>query len=97
MSQLRRLTISAENPVKLIDFYREVFELEPIGEAGGAVFLSDGTFNLALLPEKDATVTGLKGLSFGTAPVESIRMKLARTANAEQSLVERDANTGIEY
>ena len=71
MPQLRRLAISAENPGKLIAFYREVFELEQIGEAGGAIFLSDGTFNLALLPGVDAMATGLKGLGFETAPVES--------------------------
>ena len=97
MPQLRRLSISAENPATLVAFYREVFELEQIGEAGGAVFLSDGTFNLALLPGKEGTATGLKGLGFETAQVESIRIRLARTANADQSLVERDANTGIEY
>lgn len=97
MPQLRRLSISAENPATLVAFYREVFELEQIGEVGGAVFLSDGTFNLALLPGKDATATGLKGLGFEAAQLESIRMKLARTANADQCPVERDANTGIEY
>jgi catechol 2,3-dioxygenase-like lactoylglutathione lyase family enzyme len=97
MPQLRRLAISVENPAKLVDFYREVFELEQISEVGGAVFLSDGVFNLALLPGQDVMATGLKGLGFETAPVESIRMKLGRTANADQSLVEHDANNGTEY
>jgi len=97
MPQLRRLAISAEDPAKLAAFYQEVFELDQIGEAGGAVFLSDGIFNLSLLPETDSTATGLKGLGFETAPVESIRMKLARIPDADQSLVERDASTGIEY
>ncbi len=97
MPQLRRLAITAEDPVKLAAFYQEVFELSQIGEAGGAVFLSDGTFNLALLPETGGTATGLKALGFDSARIEPIRMKLARTANADQSVVERDANTGIEY
>jgi catechol 2,3-dioxygenase-like lactoylglutathione lyase family enzyme len=97
MSQLRRLAISAEDPANLAAFYQEVFELDQIGEAGGAVFLSDGIFNLSLLPETDSTATGLKGLGFETARVESIRIKLARTAAADQSLVERNASTGIEY
>ena len=77
-------------------FTGKFFGLEQIGEAGGAVFLSDGTFNLALLPGKDGT-PGLKGLGFETAQVEAIRIRLARTATVDQSLVERDANTGIEY
>ena len=97
MSQLRRLAISAEDPANLAAFYQEVFELDQIGEAGGAVFLSDGIFNLSLLPETDSTATGLKGLGFETARVESIRIKLARTAAADQSLVERNSSTGIEY
>ena len=97
MPQLRRLAISAEDPAKLAAFYQEVFELDQIGEAGGAVFLSDGTFNLALLTETDSAATGLKGLGFETARVESIRLKLAQMADADQGLVERDANTGIEY
>jgi catechol 2,3-dioxygenase-like lactoylglutathione lyase family enzyme len=91
------LAISAEDPAKLAAFYREVFELDQIGEAGGAVFLSDGTFNLALLPEANSAATGLKGLGFETARVESIRIKLARMTDTDQSLVERDASTGIEY
>src|SRR5262245_3445848 len=96
MPQLRRLAITAEDPVKLAAFYQKVFELSQIGETGGTVFLSDGTFNLALLPETGGTTTGLKALGFG-ARIEPIRMKLARTANADQSVVERNANTGIEY
>src|SRR5215475_4092578 len=97
MPQLRRLAITAEDPVRLAAFYREVFELDQIGAAGGAVFLSDGTFNLALLPKTGNAAMGLKGVGFDTVQVESIRMKLARTANADQSLVERNSNTGIEY
>jgi catechol 2,3-dioxygenase-like lactoylglutathione lyase family enzyme len=97
MSQLRRLAISAEDPAKLAAFYQKVFELDQIGETEGAVFLSDGTFNLALLPETDSAATGLKGLGFETARMESIRMNLAQMAGADQILVERDASTGIEY
>lgn len=57
MPQLRRLAITAENPVKLAAFYREVFELDQIGAEGGAVYLSDGIFNLALLPETGGAAT----------------------------------------
>ncbi len=97
MPPLRRLAITAEDPARLAAFYREVFELDQIREAGGTVFLSDGTFSLALVPGTAGMATGLQGLGFETVRVESIRMKLARNADAEQNLVERDANTGIEY
>src|SRR5437879_11884868 len=88
MPPLRRLAITAEDPARLAAFYREVFELDQIREAGGTVFLSDGTFSLALLPGTDGMATGLQGLGFETVRVESIRMKLARNADAEQNLVE---------
>lgn len=97
MPQLRRLAIAAEDPAKLAAFYQEVFELDRMGAEGGAVFLSDGTFNLALLPRTSGMATGLQGLGFEAAGVESIRIKLARNANADQNLSERNANTGVEY
>jgi hypothetical protein len=50
MPQLRQLAIVAESPAGLGAFYQDVFELEKIGEEKGAVFVSDGGFNLALLP-----------------------------------------------
>jgi hypothetical protein len=78
MPQLRRLASTAEDPLKLAAFYQKVFELNQIGDAKGAVFLCDGTFNLALLPETGGTAKGIKGLGFDNAGVESIRMKLAR-------------------
>ena len=41
MPDLRQLMIGAENPNFLARFYRDVFDLEKIGEEEGAVFLSD--------------------------------------------------------
>ena len=49
MPQLRQLAIAAADPGKLAGFYQEVFDLERLGEERGAVFLSDGSFNIALL------------------------------------------------
>jgi hypothetical protein len=86
MPQLRRLAIAAENPAKLVAFYQEVFELDKIEGEKEAVFLSDGTFSLALLPVRDGMSMGLSGLGFETTRVESIRNKLATTAVSDQSL-----------
>jgi hypothetical protein len=38
MPQLRRLAIAAEDPAKLAAFYREVFELDKIGNQAEAIF-----------------------------------------------------------
>ena len=51
MPNLRQLVIAAEDPERLAKFYQEVFDLEKIDDNQGALFLSDGIFNLGLLPE----------------------------------------------
>ena len=95
MPQLRRLAITAEDPVKLAGFYQKVFDLEAIGAEEGGVFLSDGNFNLALLPAREAT--GLRCLGFDTARVDSIKKRLAHAENGESNLVECAPKAGIEY
>jgi catechol 2,3-dioxygenase-like lactoylglutathione lyase family enzyme len=77
MPELRRLAIVAENPARLADFYQETFDLEKIGEEDTALFLSDGEFNLALIPRREGAACGLDYLGFQTAPVESIQKRLA--------------------
>jgi catechol 2,3-dioxygenase-like lactoylglutathione lyase family enzyme len=56
MAKIRHLAIKTENPGKLAAFYKEVFGLEelhrPRGD-DGPVYLTDGYFNLAILPNTD--------------------------------------------
>ena len=73
MPNLRQLVIAAEDPERLAKFYQEVFDLEKIDDNQGALFLSDGIFNLGLLPEPDSEKCGFRHLGFDTARVESIR------------------------
>jgi len=76
MPELRRLGILAEEPAKLGEFYRSVFDLEKIGAEDGHVIFSDGVFSLALLSAPEGTKTGLRYLGFEAARMESIRKKL---------------------
>ena len=53
MGKIRHLAIRTEDTGKLASFYMEVFELKELHKErreGGAVFLTDGYFNLAILP-----------------------------------------------
>ena len=77
MPELRRLAVVAENPARLAEFYRDVFELADVGAVKGSVFLSDGSFNVALLPANDGPPAGLSYLGFQMARLESIEKKLA--------------------
>jgi catechol 2,3-dioxygenase-like lactoylglutathione lyase family enzyme len=97
MPQLRQLVIAARDPGSLASFYKSVFDLDPIGEAGGAVFLSDGVFNLALVPETDSENQGFKHLSFDTVRVESLGKKLAQVHVPETDLIAVQSLTGVEY
>ena len=97
MPQLRQLVIAAEDPSSLAGFYQSVFELDKIDELKGSVFLSDGVFNLALVPEADPQKQGFKHLSFDTVRVESIGKKLAQVNIPETELVAVQSLTGVEY
>jgi len=97
MPQLRQLVIGAEDPSRLVSFYQDVFELEKIDEIKGAAFLSDGVFNLALVPESEPRKQGFRHLSFDTARPESIRKKLAHVNVVEANLAEVDSYTGTNY
>jgi catechol 2,3-dioxygenase-like lactoylglutathione lyase family enzyme len=99
MPELRRLGILAEEPAKLGEFYRNVFDLEKIGEENGHVILSDGIFNLALLSAPKGSKTGLRYLGFAAARMESISKKLehwgggAITVNECPAVAEIDHET----
>jgi catechol-2,3-dioxygenase len=97
MPQLRQLVIAAEDPSRLANFYQEVFELEKVEESQGAVFLSDGRFNLALVPEADAAKQGFRHLSFDTTRVETLGKKLGRVDLPESNLLEVNSIVGIDH
>jgi hypothetical protein len=75
--ELRRLAIAAENPRRLAEFYRDVSDLDSIATERGAIFLSEGSFNLALVPASERRVLGLTYPGFQMARMESIQKKLA--------------------
>ena len=97
MPQLRQLVIAAEDPSSLAAFYQSVFELDKIDEIKGTVVLSDGVFNLALVPESDPQKQGFKHLSFDTVRVESIGKKLAHINMPETDIAASQSFTGVEY
>jgi catechol 2,3-dioxygenase-like lactoylglutathione lyase family enzyme len=97
MPQLRQLVIAAEAPERLAKFYQEVFDLERIEENQGAVFLSDGIFNLGLTPEPDPERRGFRHLGFDTVRVESMGKKLAQAGVADSDVCEVNSLAGIDH
>ena len=61
MAKIRHIALTTENPEQVAAFYKEAFEMEEVRRSdNGAVFLSDGYINLAILnwkhSDKDADV-----------------------------------------
>ena len=58
MAKLRHIAINVEDLDGEADFYKKAFELEEVARAGGgpqggAIYLSDGTINVALIKIND--------------------------------------------
>ncbi len=67
MAKLRHIAIISIDPGRLAKFYVAVFDMEVIhrSESSGAVYLSDGTINLALLTNKaEGKPSGIKHFGF---------------------------------
>lgn len=97
MPQLRQLVIATGEPSRLAEFYQNVFELDKIEEAHGAVLLSDGVFSLAMVTEPRPAQRGLKQLGFETVRVESLGKKLAHIKMQNSSLEPVESLTGVEF
>src|SRR4030095_8314328 len=56
MPKIKHLAIRTEDTGKLAEFYMNVFEMQMLHKGkdeGGAIFLTDGYFNLAILPNHE--------------------------------------------
>ena len=82
MAKLRHLGIRTEDTGKLASFYVDVFDMKVIHkskEEGGTIFLSDGYFNLAIIPNKDQNATnGLYHFGFEVENGEAIVEKMKK-------------------
>lgn len=67
MGKLRHLAIASNDPAKTAEFYKEVFEFKEVGKGadrlGDAIFLSDGTLNIAIVKFKGVDQLG-RGLDY---------------------------------
>jgi len=73
MPKLRRLTIVSLDPERLAHFYEQVFEMRRVANPKGeAIYLSDGYFNLTLIPNRaEGKPSGLNHIGFDVDPDEA--------------------------
>jgi catechol-2,3-dioxygenase len=76
MPKIRHLAIRTEDTGKLASFYMDIFEMQVLHKdkrEGGAVFLTDGYFNLAILPNHEQNApNGLYHFGFEIESGEAI-------------------------
>ena len=53
MARIKHIAIRTPDPDKTAAFYKKVFGLEEVGQAGAGVYLSDGYINLAILKSRE--------------------------------------------
>lgn len=95
MPALRHIAVVAEDPARLAEYYRTVFEMYEVRRSeSGAVYLSDGVMSLVLLPQRPGTVTerlGPNHFGFQVDDVTAIEARLvAAGADAEPKGTPRD-------
>jgi predicted enzyme related to lactoylglutathione lyase len=80
MPKIKHLAIVAMDPEALAAFYCDVFEMEIIDRSPtGGVFLSDGYFNVALLPNRvEGKVNGLNHFGFHVEDAEAVAERLKK-------------------
>ena len=91
MNKIRHLAIKTEDTEKLASFYVEVFGLKELyrnrGE-GGAIMLTDGYFNLAILPNHDQNSrNGLYHFGFQVDDAENAIQKITKLERLEDSKI----------
>lgn len=78
MARIRHIAIYAESPNDQAAFYCKAFGMREVKRsASGAIYLSDGYINLALLvPRGDATPKGLHHFGFHVESVDAAQKRL---------------------
>ena len=83
MARIRHLAIKTVDPERLAKFYVDVFEMEIVSRSDkGAVFLTDGYLNLALLKARADVPPGLNHFGFEIDDMEEIGERLEKAGMA---------------
>ena len=77
MARIKHLAVKTVNPERLAKFYVDVFEMEIVSRSDkGAVFLTDGYLNLALLKARGDVPPGLNHFGFAVDDMAKISERL---------------------
>lgn len=76
---VRHVGIGTDDPGRLADFYKVIFNMKEVGREGAeAIYLSDGTINLGLVKNSPVAGSGLQVLGFQVPNVKEIEERLKK-------------------
>jgi catechol-2,3-dioxygenase len=96
MPKIRHVAIASSNREKLAEFYKQAFGMKQVQGEGGAIYLSDGSINLALNPVYAGREAGLYHFGFEVEDLENLKKKL-KAAGAGSEVQRRPRNREAEY
>jgi catechol 2,3-dioxygenase-like lactoylglutathione lyase family enzyme len=73
--KIRHIALRASNPEALCSFYQTTFGFEVVGRTpGGAIYMSDGYMNLALLTAKEGKPFGIEHFGIRVDSFEPLKV-----------------------
>src|SRR5215475_3510301 len=78
--KVRHVAVMTKNRQKMVEFYQKVFGLEPKRGFGGAIYMSDGDVNIALIEVKrEDQQEGINHFGFEVDDLDEIKRRLKET------------------
>ena len=75
--KVRHVAVMTKNRDKIVEFYQKIFGLEPKRGSGGAIYMSDGDVNIALIEVKrEDQKEGINHFGFEVDDLDEIRRRL---------------------
>lgn len=99
MSKIRHLAIMTDDPPKLADFYKTTFGLQEVfRQPQGAIYLSDGYLNLAVLKNRNGETPGVHHFGFMVDDVQgTAQSALNNGAQPPEESLPRDGRFAESY
>ena len=83
--KVRHIAVMTKNREKMVEFYQKVFGLEPKRGFGGAIYMSDGDVNIALIEVKrEEQKEGINHFGFEVDDLEDIKRRLNESGFAAE-------------
>lgn len=96
MPRIRHLAIVSPKRDKLVEFYKKAFGMYEVEGEGAAIYLSDGSMNLALIQQYPGRDAGLYHFGFEVEDMEFLKVAL-KEAGAGSEVQRRPKNREAEY